>query len=342
MSKAGKITSINPPRAIPGGEILIECENFTIGEYGEYKCFFNEKEARIVGVSSERVIAIVPENLDSSEVEITLESGGEKSRAVLITVGKKVASDLHIVANPAVDPNDDSVILTRSGSRGQELPVTLFRLEKSGFLDEMLANVMNPTGIAFDKDGKLFVTNRADGEVLRVSNGTDVVPFATDLGIATGIAFDDDGIMYVGDRSGTIYKVEEFGKPEVFASLEPSVAAYHIAFGNDGRLYVTAPGLASFDAVYAIDKSGFEEIFYRGLGRPQGLAFDREGNLYVAGCLRGRRGLIKISPDGKDAEMFVSGMSIVGVCFTRSGEMILANNESVYSLPLGIQGRILS
>lgn len=342
MSKAGKITAINPPRAIPGGEVLIECENFTVGEYGTYKCFFKEKEARIVGASSARVIAIVPEDSDSGEVEITLESDGEKSDPFSITVGKKVAGDLHIVANPAVDPKDDSIILTRSGSRGQELPVTLFRLEKGGFLDEMLANVMNPTGIAFDNQGQLFVTNRADGEVLRVSNGADVVSFASDLGIATGIAFDDDGVMYVGDRSGTIYKVEEFGKPEVFASLEPSVAAYHIAFGNDGRLYVTAPGLASFDSVYAIDKNGFEEVFYRGLGRPQGLAFDREGNLYVAGCLRGRRGLIRISSDGKNAEMFVAGMSIVGVCFTRTGEMILANNESVYSLPLGMQGRLLS
>lgn len=342
MSKAGKITSINPPRAIPGGEILIECENFTIGEYGEYGCFFNDKAARIIGASSDRVIAVVPEDLDSTDVEVTLESGGERSNSFPIIVGKKVADDLHIVANPAVDPKDDSIILTRSGSRGQELSVTLFRLEKNGFLDEMLANVMNPTGVAFDKQGQLFVTNRADGEVFRVSNGADVVSFATDLGIATGIAFDDDGVMYVGDRSGTIYKVEEFGKPEVFASLEPSVAAYHIAFGNDGRLYVTAPGLASFDAVYAIDKSGFEEIFYRGLGRPQGLAFDREGNLYVAGCLRSRRGLIKISLDGQNAEMFVAGMSIVGICFTRQGEMILANNEAVYNLPLGIQGRILN
>lgn len=341
MSKAGKINSVNPPRAIIGGELLIECENFMVGEYGEYGCFFNEKPARIVGVSSNRVIAIVPEDLDSTDVAVTLESGGERSNSVSITVGKKLADELHIVANPAVDPKDDSIILTRSGSRGQELPVTLFRLEKNGFLDEMLANVMNPTGIAFDKQGQLFVTNRADGEVLRISNGNDVTTFATDLGIATGIAFDDDGVMYVGDRSGTIYRVEEFGKGEVFASLEPSVAAYHIAFGNDGRLYATAPGLASFDAVYAIDKSGFEEVFYRGLGRPQGLAFDRDGNLYVAGCLRGRRGLVKMSPDGESAEMFVAGMSIVGICFTRHGEMIVANNEAVYNLPLGIYGRLL-
>ena len=342
MNKAGKIISVNPPRAIAGGEVVIECENFTIGEYDGYGCYFGEKPARIVGASADRVLAVVPEDLDATDVEVTLESAGERSNSFSVTVGKKLADDLHIVANPAVDPKDDSIILTRSGSRGQELPVTLYRLDKNGFLDEMPAHMMNPTGLAFDSQGQLFVTNRADGEVSRISGGGDVASYATDLGIATGIAFDDDGVMYVGDRSGTIYRVEELGKAEVFASLEPSVAAYHMAFGTDGRLYVTAPGLASFDAVYAIDKSGYDEVFYRGLGRPQGLAFDRDGNLYVAGCLRGRRGLIKIAPGGESAELFAAGMSIVGICFTRQGEMILANSEAVFNLPLGIYGRLLN
>lgn len=341
MSKAGKIISINPPHAIPGGELAIECEDFKISDDKDYGCFFDGQPARIVGASSKRLLAIVPDELNSTEVEVTLESGGDKSKPFKMIIGKKLADDLHLVANPAVDPNDDSIILTRSGSRGQHLPVTLFRLTKDGFLEEMLANIMNPTGIAFNASGELFVTNRAEGEVSRISNDAEAVTFASDLGIATGIAFDQDGTMYVGDRSGTIYRVAGFGSAEVFASLEPSVAAYHMAFGTDGRLYVTAPGLASYDAVYAIDKEGFDEVFYRGLGRPQGLAFDREGNLYVVGCLEGRRGIVKITPD-KKAEMFVAGMNLIGLCFTRQGEMIVATNEAVYNLPLGINGTLLN
>lgn len=153
------------------------------------------------------------------------------------------------------------------------MPVTLFRLESESFIDEMSAEVMNPTGIAFDNKGALFVTNRSDGEVCRIERDEEVIPFSTGLGIATGIAFDRNGTMFVGDRSGTIFRVSDFGNPESFATLEPSVSAYHLAFGIDERLYVTAPGLASFDSVYAIDKAGFDTKFYRGLGRPQGLAF---------------------------------------------------------------------
>lgn len=341
MNKAGRIISVNPPHAIPGGEISIECEGFQPRDYNEYGCFFGGQAARIVGASSKRVLAIVPEVFDSTDAEIYLESGGARSEPFSVKVGKKLADDLHIVANPAVDPKDDSIILTRSGSRGQPLPVTLFRLEADGFLIEMPADVLNPTGIAFDRGGQLFVTNRADGEVYRINRDEEVIPFSSELGIATGIAFDRDGAMFVGDRSGTIYRVQGFGRVESFAVLEPSVSAYHLAFGLDGKLYVTAPKLSGFDAVYAIDKDGGEQIFYRGFGRPQGLAFDRDGNLYAAACFRGRHGIVKITPSGAEAEIFVAGMNVVGLCFTRKGEMIVATNEAAYSLPLGIYGILL-
>jgi sugar lactone lactonase YvrE len=341
MSKAGRIISVNPPYAIPGGEVSIECENFQINNYNDYGCFFDGQSARIVAASANRILAIVPETFDTNDVEIYLESGGDRSEPFNIKVGKKIADDLHIVANPAIDPKDDSIILTRSGSRGQKLPVTLYRLETDGFLTELRADILNPTGIAFDQTGNLFVTNRADGEVYRVERDDEVVPFASDLGIATGIAFDSDGVMHVGDRSGTIYRVESFGSAESFAVLEPSVSAFHIAFGPDGRLFVTAPKLSGFDAVYAIDKDGYEQIFYRGFGRPQGMAFDREGNLYCAACFQGRHGIARVAPNGESAEMFVAGMNVVGLCFTRKGEMIIATNEDVYNLPLGIYGTLL-
>lgn len=341
MSKAGKILSINPPYAIPGGEVLIECENFETNSEGDYGCYFDGQRARLAGVSAQRILAIVPDNFDTTEVEIHLESGDARSESANLTVGKKLADDLHIVANPAVDPKDDSIVLTRSGSRGQQLPATLFRLETDGYLQEMLADVMNPTGVAFDRSGHLFATNRADGEVYRINHDSEVVPVSSELGIATGLAFDKNGAMFVGDRSGTIYRVAELGNAESFATLEPSVSAYHLAFDARENLYVAAPGLSSFDSIYMIDKNGATSEFYRGLGRPQGLAFDREGNLYAAACLRSRRGIVKISPD-KKAEIFVSGMNVIGLCFTRKGEMVVATNESVYSLPLGIYGTLLN
>lgn len=341
MDKRVKITAVEPGYAIPGGEIAVEGEGFRIDHAGADGCFIDGVRCRLVAASSTRLLAIIPEDIAVQQANITVESDGATSPPFEIVIGKKLAGDMHFVANPAVDPTDNAIILTRSGSRGQHLPATLYRLEPDGYLEELPDPILNPTGIAFDREGQMFVTNRAQGEVYAVGRDGSSTVYATGLGIATGLCFGRDGAMYVGDRSGTIHRVKEFASAETFTVMEPSVAAYHMAFGPDGRLFVTAPGLASHDAVHVVDHEGYDEKFFRGLGRPQGLAFDDKGNLYVAACHQGRHGVVKITPDGSTATHFVAGNNVVGLCFTRNGEMIVATNDSVYSVPCNVSGTLL-
>ena len=342
MEPLVKINSVEPPHAIPGGEIIISCEGFRMEAASLDGCYIEGMQCRIVAASSSRILAIVPEDIGGTNTTLQLVSNGSASETWNVSIGKKLAGDLHIVANPAVDPSDDAIILTRSGTRGQHLPVTLFRLDTDGYLDEMPEAVLNPTGIAFDQSGQMFVTNRAQGEVYSVGRDGTATVYATNLGIATGLAFDLEGRMYVGDRSGTIYRVRDFAEVETFTVMDASVAAYHLAFGPDGRLFMTSPGLASSDAIHVIDTEGFDEVYSRGFGRPQGLAFDTEGNLYVAACYQGRHGVVRISKDGGAVEHFVAGNNMVGLCFTRAGEMVVATNDSVYSIPCGIKGTLLN
>ena len=341
MKKGLKITAVQPQYSIPGGEISISCEGFDPAGDGGGAVFLGGDMCRVVGASSRHILAIVPEGAVGGKTELHLESRGRSSEAIEIGIGRFLAGDMHIVANPAVDPSDDALILTRSGSRGQHLPATLFRLEADGYLDELPEPILNPTGIAFDRDGQMFVTNRAQGEVYTVGRDGTASIYASGLGIATGIAFDREGMLYVGDRSGTIYRVRDLGDAESFAVIEPSVAAYHIAFGPDENLYVTAPGLASQNAVHVLDHEGSRSTFFRGFGRPQGLAFAKNGDLYCAACYQGRHGVVKISATGSSAEHFVAGPNIVGLCFTRAGEMVIAAGETVYSIDCGIEGTLL-
>lgn len=340
MSEAGRIVGINPAAGIPGGEVAIECADFDTSHVRTCGSWFDELPGRLVAVSPRRVLTIVPELNRGGEVDVALESSSRRTVAARLMVGAKLAEDLHLVANPAFDPDDGSLYVTRSGSRGQQSPVTLFRIDASGEISDFSGDIANPTGLAFDKSGQLFVTSRLDGNVYRVTPFKEAVAFAKNLGVATGLAFDREGQMYVGDRTGSIYRVNGIGEEKLWAQLEPSVSAYHLAFGPDDALYVTGPTVSSFESVMRIDQGGEVSVFYRGLGRPHGLAFDRQGNLYVAASLHGRRGIVRIIPDGSRAELFVAGMNVVGLAFSSSGEMVVATNEAVYSLPLGIHGAL--
>jgi len=335
-----KIKRVSPDKAISGGEIELITENFQVDPGGGLRCLANGLECQLNSASSRRVIASLPE-IDDSTAIIQLETSAGDSNGFVVATGKLVANEMHIVANPAIDPSDDALILTRSGGRGQQLPNTLYRLETDGYLDELPVEILNPTGIAFGPTGTMYVSNRAEGTVSRIDRGEAAVVVASELGIATGIAFGPDGTMYVGDRSGTVYRVFEDGSKETFALIEASVAAFHIAFGPDGKLYVSSPGFASHDSIYSIDQDGQVERYVRGLGRPQGLAFDRDGNLYVAACYKGRHGVVRIDAETRDIETFLAGNSVVGICFTRNGEMIVATGDAAYSLNLGIYGTLL-
>jgi sugar lactone lactonase YvrE len=346
MEQGPHITSVEPAAGIPGGEVRVRLSPSGINaeSLGRLGVSFAQAEAHLVSISSSSALVLIPDVLAEGPVRLTT-SAGESLRQspgdVQFTLGKRLARNLHPVTNPTFDPRDGSLLVTRSGSRGEHVPTSIYRIEDDGTLEDFCGDIMNPTSIGFDRTKRLFVTSRFDGTVYRITPERQVVAFASDLGIATGLAFNREGEMFVGDRSGTIYQINEIGEAKPWAEHEPAVSAYHLAFGPDESLYVSGPTVSSFDLITRFDQSGNASVFFRGLGRPQGLAFDSDGNLYVAAALRGRRGVVRILPDGSNAELVVAGMNVVGLAFGPSGEMVVATNEAVYSLPLGLRGLLI-
>jgi len=256
-------------------------------------------------------VARVPQGAASGGVVVS--TNGHSSNSHQFHVATPLAENLHPVTNPALDV-EGNVFVTFSGSRGQKVPVSIFKIDTNYHVKPFLTELMNATSIAFDRAGEMYVSSRYDGAVYRVAPNGTMSTYAESMGVATGIAFDKAENLYVGDRSGTIFKIARDRQIFVFATLEPSVSAYHLAFGPHGDLFVTGPTPSSFDAVYKVDPHGAVSVFYRGLGRPQGLAFDREGNLYVAASLGGKRGIVKITPEGT-AALAVAGPNLVGLAF---------------------------
>jgi glucose/arabinose dehydrogenase len=337
MNGQPHIEAVAPAAALPGGEVRIIGSGLRPPDLRRPRVRFGEMEAPIVISSDDFVVARVPQGAASGGVVVS--TNGHSSNAHQLHVGALIAENLHPVTNPALDA-EGNIYVTFSGSRGQKVPVSIFKIDTSYNVKPFLTEMMNATSIAFDRAGQMYVSSRHDGTVYRVAPNGTMSSYAEGMGVATGIAFDKAENLYVGDRSGTIFKIARDRQIFVFATIEPSVSAYHLAFGPKGDLFVTGPTPSSFDSVYKIDVHGTVSVFYRGLGRPQGMAFDREGNLYVAASLGGKRGIVKITPDGT-ASLAVAGPGLVGLAFAPGRSTILASTSAVYHLAWDTAGQPL-
>ena len=67
------------------------------------------------------------------------------------------------------------------------------------------------------------------------------------------------------------------------------------------------------------------------------MAFDKDANLYIAASYAGRRGIVRISPQGH-AEHVLSGAALVGLALTSTGRAILAANSALFTLDWNIRG----
>ena len=328
-----RIESVKPSAALPGGEITIHGSGFAGRNPARPQVRFGEVEGSLILCSEDRLIARVPEGAAGGSVRVR--AGATESQPFPIAIGVQIADNLHPVTNPAVDA-EGSVYVTYSGQRGQKVPVSLYRITANHTVKPFVTQLMNPTGLALDRSGALFVSCRNDGTIYRVTSDGRTQQWIEGMGVATGIAFDRTGNLYVGDRSGTVFKISPDRQIFVFATLEPSVAAYHLAFSPTGDLYVTGPTISSFDRVYKITPAGEVSAFFRGLGRPQGIAFDAAGNLYVAASYSGQRGIVRITP-ASHAEIVVSGINLIGLALLRH-RAVLATNNAVYEVLWDVEG----
>ena len=318
-------SAVHPLRAIEGGRVDIEGTSFGVGQEALPEVRIGGQRARVVFGSASRLGVIVPTGLDGGRAMVQV--APEHAPAGFVDIAAPFATGLHQVDNPVFD-RSGNLFVTYSGSRGQEAPVSIFRVTGAGTREPFASGIVNATSMAIGPDGKLYVSSRFEGVVYRIAPDGTPEQVATDLGVACGIAFDEEGWMYVGDRSGTIFRVRD-GRASAFAALPPSVAAFHLAMSPEGELHVTAPTLGTYDSIYKFDRRGQITTIASSLGRPQGITFGPDGKLYVADALAGSSGLHRLEADGSFTAI-VAGGALVGVAFGPGGELVVASNETAY------------
>ena len=324
-----RVTAVAPSAATAGGRVIVTGDGFDLSGPALPDVRIGNTLARVGAARASRLTVTVPAEAAGGAMPVTV--AGADGQAVL-QVGRVVAEGLHQVDSPAFDANG-RLHVTYSGTRGQQVPVSVFRIDRDGSRDSLVAGLVNPTALAFGPDGQLYVSSRFEGVVYKVDASGHYEAAVSDVGVACGLAFTPDGALLVGDRSGTIFRVLANGRAVMVATLPPSVAAFHLAMGPDGNLYVTGPTLAARDNVYRVGLDGTVDVAWEGFGRPQGLAFGPDGALYVVEALAGASGLYRVEVGSTEPpQLVLSGSGLVGVAFDPLGGLVVTSNDVAWRL----------
>lgn len=318
-----RIDSIVPAKAVEGGRVVLTGAFDPEDTLGHVTV--GGTPARVAALSARRLVVVVPDELDGGEMPLVV--GGADTGRASLSVGRPWATGLHQVDNPVCD-RSGGLYVTYSGARGQETPVSIFRVTRQGTREPFVSDIVNATSMTLGPDGALYVSSRFEGMVYRIRPDGTREMVAGELGVACGLAFDAEGRLYVGDRTGTIFRLRD-GRAERFATLPASVACFHLAMSPVGELHVAAPTLSPRDHIYRIDAAGEVSTLPVTFGRPQGLAFDGDGVLHVVEALAGASGVYRVVPGGPP-ELVVGAAALVGLAFGPGGELVVAANETVY------------
>lgn len=324
-----RVTAIQPFRAVEGGRITIVGTDLLPLDGHLPDVRIGDQPARVVFASPTAIGVTVPAIAGAGAAPVRI--GGVTGETAFVQIAAAVATGLHQVDSPIFDAAGN-LYVTFSGTRGQQVPVSIFKVGPTGTRESFTTDVVNPTSMAIDAEGRLYVSSRFESTVYRLGDDGSAQAFATDLGVTCGLAFASDGTLFVGDRSGTIFKVDREGRAVAFATIPPSVAAFHLAFGRHDVLYVTAPTLGTYDSLFRVDPDGTVTALPFRFGRPQGLAVDASGTLFVVEALAGASGLYRVA-EGGEPELYLAGPGLVGAAFDRQGALVVCSSDTAYRLP---------
>src|SRR5438128_4786065 len=167
---SARVAAVRPRWAIESGRITVEGSEFPIDQPQLPKVHVGDAPARVVYASSTRIAALVPPGLEGGRTPVRIDGvNGDAPVVAVVDIAPPFATGLHQVDNPVFD-RDGNLYLTYSGTRGQQVPVSIFRVRPNGTREPFSSGIVNPTSMAIDPQGRLHVSSRFEGTVYRVAD----------------------------------------------------------------------------------------------------------------------------------------------------------------------------
>ena len=291
--------------------------------------------APIVIGSDSFVIARVPEG--ASAGELVIESGKQSSESWTCDIGIQIADSLHPVANPAVD-SFGNIYTTFSGSRGQKTPVSVYSIDLNFNLKPFVTDLMNATGLAFDREGMLYVSSRYDGIVYQVDAQRQHVGLRGRHGRRHR--------HRVRPRRKSVrrrpqrHHFQDQPQPPDLRVRHARAVHRRLSSGVRAAMAICTspdpPRRASIPSTAFRTTAKWRSSIAAWAGR-------RAWRSTTKGAVRGGIDCADAaawcaSRPISSAELFLSGPGIVGLAFTPSRAMIVATTNAIYRVDVGIKG----
>jgi DNA-binding beta-propeller fold protein YncE len=259
---------------------------------------------------------------------------------------------------------DATVTVYAAGSNGDAAPIAVIGGPNTG--------LKFPSGIAVDSSGKIYVADYGSKSAIVYSAGSNgnVAPIATitgsntGLGNPVGIAVDSSGKIYVANYfdSVVVYSAGSNGNVAPIATISGSNTGLDhpqgIAVDSGGKIYVTdySAGITDSVFVYSAGSNGNVAPIASisgsntGLHKPQGIAVDSNGKIYVADVFvvkNSASGSVFVYPAGSNGDVFpsaaISGSNTGlfqprGIALDPSGNIYAVDTRSVVVYPAGSNG----
>src|SRR6185436_14195196 len=175
-------SAVHPLCAIEGGRVDVEGTSFPVEQEFLPEVRVGGQRARVVFASATRLGVVVPPGLDGGHVPVNV-APFDCAAAGFVDIAAPFATGLHQVDNSVFD-RDGNLYVTYSGTRGQQVPVSIFRVRPNGTRETFSSGIVNPTSMAIDPHDQLYVSSRFEGTVSRVLPDGSTEAFASDLGVA--------------------------------------------------------------------------------------------------------------------------------------------------------------
>jgi len=209
----------------------------------------------------------------------------------------------------------------------------------------LVEDVTNAEGPVLLPDGRIVYTDTYRGLLNAWTEGGGETIWAKPGGYPNGATLGDDGYVYVANnggvlgglrsydtRPGSIQRVREGERPETVATVVDGRRLNRpndLAFGPDGRLYFTDPGLWNPEGrdpgyIYVLDADGSGETFLETTGYPNGIAVAADGSVLWVESFTGR--LVRRTPGGADdvLHVFEPGHMPDGIAIAANGDIYVA------------------